>query len=399
MIYILMFWILQILVVGSGIYHLLSIYAAADFFRPPRTNKPPHLVDNPEIGSNSSPSTQFSPPISILKPVRGVDAQAYECWVSFCRQDYPEYELLFGVRDAADPAVALIQQLQRDFPERRIGLTINPTMSGLNAKVSNLCNIYPQAQYDIIIVSDSDILVPPDYLQITVQPFAAASTGVVTSLYRGISQPTVASRLEAIGISGEFMLGVLVARWMEGVRFALGASVAIRRAVLGEIGGFAAIANQVSDDFLLGNLAAQVGYEVVICPVIVDTTLPAYQFKEFLAHQLRWARTTKFSRPSGYVGLLFTFTTIWASLLMAIFPESLLALSVGITALIARFAAAWIIGGQWMQDQTLQRYFYLLPLRDFFGFLVWVASFLGNTVSWRGDRFRLTAGGYLNPLK
>jgi ceramide glucosyltransferase len=383
MIYILIFWILLILVVGSGIYHLLSIYAAADFFRQ----------------SSNSTVVDFTPPVSILKPVRGVDAQAYECWVSFCRQDYPDYELLFGVRDAADPAVALIEQLQREFPQRHISLTINPIMTGYNAKVSNLCNIYPHARHDIVIVSDSDILVPPDYLRATVQPFILPRTGVVTSLYRGIGQYTVASRLEAIGITGEFMLGVLVARWMEGVRFALGASVAIRRSVLAEIGGFAAIANQVSDDFLLGNLAAQVGYEVVICPCIVDTTLPAYRFKEFFAHQLRWARTTKFSRPSGYVGLLFTFTTVWASLLVTIFPESLLALSVGVTALIVRFGAAWIIGGWWMQDQRLRRYFYLLPLRDFFGFIVWIASFLGNTVSWRGDRFRLIAGGYLIPMK
>ncbi len=372
-------WALVLVVFGSAVYHAICIYSAAAFFRP----------------QNKTLNNSFTPPVTILKPVRGVDDRAYECWVSCCKQDYPNYEIVFGLRDEDDPAIPLIKQLQKDYPERQIKLVISSNTIGVSAKVSNLHNTLPSASHEILVISDSDIYVPTNYLRSVVAPFANEKIGVVTCLYRAVGGTNFAALLETIGITGEFMLGVLVARQLEGVKFALGSTVATRKKVLSEIGGFAAIADYLSDDFLIGNLAANIGYEVYISECIVETVVPDYKFSDFIKHQLRWARGTRASRPAGYVGMLFTFTTALALLLIACFPFTLLAWIVALFALAVRFIAGWLIGGIWIGDQRLKRYFYLLPVRDLISFGIWLASFVGNTVYWRGDQFRLEVGGKL----
>lgn len=374
------FWILILLVAASAAYHVVSIYSAARFF-----------LDK----TNFLPNKQFTPPVTILKPVRGIDDRAYECWVSCCKQDYPDYEIIFGVRDADDPAIKLIEELKKEFPQRQIKLITSANTIGVSAKVSNLNNILPYAQHEILVISDSDIYVPQDYLRSVVLPLANEKIGVVTCLYRAIGSTNFAALMETLGISGEFMLGVLVARQLEGVKFALGSTIAIRKKVLNEIGGFFAIADYLSDDFLIGYLSANAGYQVCISNCIVETVLPNYKLSDFLKHQIRWARCTRFSRPSGYTGLLFTFTTVLSLFLIGCFPFSLIAWGVAVPALTIRFLAAWLVGGIWVGDQRLQQYFYLLPIRDIFSFIVWLVSFLGNTVYWRGDRFRLEIGGKL----
>jgi ceramide glucosyltransferase len=375
------YWLLLSGVIASAAYYLFCIYSASRFFNKSETG-----------------SSDFTPPVSILKPVRGVDARAYDCFASFCRQDYPAYEIIFGLRDADDPAISLIERLKVEFPKNKIKLVVNPRMIGASGKVSNLHNMLPEAEHEIIIISDSDILVQPDYLRAVVASLADRETGLVTCPYRATGNRNFSALLEAIGITGEFMPGVLVARQLEGIKFAFGSTIAIRKEIVKGFGGFAAIADYLGDDYLLGNLTAKAGYRVSLSSHIVETVLPDYSFSNFIRHQLRWALNTRFSRPAGYLGLIFTHTTSLALMLLGLFHSSQLACAVSICALLARFAAAWLIGVTGMKDRLLRRYFYLLPVRDLISFIVWLISFSGNTVEWRGDRFRLEAGGKLVPI-
>jgi len=374
-----LFWTLILLVTASAIYHLICIYSAAKFFK----------------SQKKLENATFTPPVTILKPVRGIDERAYDCWVSCCKQDYPSYEIIFGVRDKTDAAISLIKQLQKEFPQLQIKLVISDQAIGINAKVSNLNNMLKSAENEILVLSDSDIFVPSDYLKTVVVPLQNEKIGVVTCLYRAIGSTNFAALMEGLGISGEFILGVLTARQLEGIKFALGSTIAIKKQVLAKFGGFTAIADYLADDFLIGNLAARSGYQVYLSECIVDTVLPDYKLSDFLKHQIRWARGVKFSRPGGYVGLVFTFTTFFSLVLLLGFTSNYLAWTVALTALTIRFLAAWLVGGAWLGDHRIKRYFYLLPIRDLFGFLVWAASFIGRTVYWRGDKFYLTSGGRL----
>lgn len=375
---------LLLLIIGSAVYHLICMVSAGYFSK--------------EVIHSRIKDKDFTPAVTILKPVRGVDDRAYECWISCCQQDYPDYQIIFGVRDQDDPAIPLIKKLQQEYPQRNIKLVINDARIGISAKVCNLHNIYPEVQSEIIVISDSDIFVPPNYLRAVVAPLADKRTGLVTCLYRATGSKNFSALMEAIGITGEFMLGVLVARKLEGVKFALGSTIVTRKEVLEKFGGFKAIADYLGDDFLLGYLAAQAGYNVEISHCIVETVLPKYRFRDFFSHQLRWARSTKYSRPSGYMGLLFTFTTALSLLTVLIFPTKL-AIVIASIAFFIRMLAAWYVGVYIMKDRRLRNYFYLVPIRDLISFIIWLISFVGNTVEWRGDRFRLAAGGKLIPME
>lgn len=377
------FWLMVLLVTASTIYHVLCLYGAAHFFRT----------------SNTPPTAAFTPSVSILKPLRGNEPWMYETLASFCEQDYPDYEIVFGVLDPQDPAIGVVEQLRTAYPQCPIKLVVNSRRIGTSAKVSNLHNICQEARHEILVISDCDARVRRDYLKSVVAPFADERVGVVTCLYRPIGSMKFAALMEGLGLMGEFALGVLVARWMEGVKFAFGATAVTRQSVIARFGGFAAIADRLGDDFLLGNLAARAGYEVILSPYVVETVMPPYRFGEMFFHQLRWARSTKFRRPSGYLGLLFTYTTALALLALLAFPTSTLLWIVGAIALTARFLAAWWIGVVGFEDRRLRRYFYLLPIRDLLSFVVWVVSFFGSTVYWCGDRYRLLQGGKLLPLK
>lgn len=359
---------------GIG-YYLTVLWAAGDFRRKTRREENP-----------------FSPPVSILKPLKGKDPEIYESFRSHCLQNYPKYELIFGVSDPHDPAAHAVEQLRREFPQHSIQLMVCAERLGTNAKVSNLVQMARAASYDHFIVSDSDIRVSPDYLQRVIAPFANSKVGVVTCLYRGVASPTLGSKLESLGISTDFLAGVLVARVLEGVRFALGSTMAFRRDDLQAIGGFESMVDYLADDYELGNRIAALGREVVISEEIVDTFLPAYSFGQFIDHQLRWARGVRAARPGGYLGLLFTFGWQWALLAVlvskgAFWSWGLLAFAASLRALVA-----WGVGWRVLQDRQLLRLFPMLPLRDLIAPLVWMASFVGNTVTWRGDRFTVQGG-------
>ncbi|MBK7994289.1 MAG: bacteriohopanetetrol glucosamine biosynthesis glycosyltransferase HpnI [Blastocatellia bacterium] len=377
-----LFWLLFLLVIASGIYHLLSLYCGWLFFQ--KTTKP---------------TLEFTPPISVLKPLRGGDNQTYQCLASFCQQDYFQYEIIFGVLDEKDPAIELVKKLQIEFPNKDIKLVINSRRIGTSAKVSNLANILLVATYDTLVISDSDVYANPDYLRTIIFPLSDERIGLVTSLYSATHANNFSALMEAIALMGEFALGVLTARQLDGVKFAFGPSIATRKSVLTEFGGFEAIANRLGDDFLLGNLTASLGYQVYLSPYLVKINIPDYKFWDMFLHQLRWARSTKFRRPLGYIGLLFTFSTMLSILLILVAPLSLLTWVAVIFALLARFLAAWYIGIRKYQDDILRKYFYLLPIRDILSFIIWVTSFLSNKVIWCGDTYKLQHGGKLTLVK
>jgi ceramide glucosyltransferase len=333
------------------------------------------------------------PPVSILKPLKGADPEIYECFRSHCLQQYPEYEIIFGVSDANDPAIESVKSLQLEFPDRRIQLVVSPKILGANVKVSNLAQMLPEARYEHLIVNDSDIRVEPDYLRRVMAPLSDSRVGMVTCLYRGVAARTLGSRLEALGISTEFCAGVLAARQLEsGIRFGLGSTLAFRRAELKQIGGFASIVNHLADDYELGKRISELGLAVKLSDVVVETYLPAYGLKDFFAHQLRWARGVRDARAGGYFGLAFTFGILWALLAIAAGGTKLWSWALLVCALSLRFAVAVLVGEEVLRDHQVLKNCWLIPLRDLIGVGVWIVSLGGHTVTWRGDRFSLKNG-------
>jgi ceramide glucosyltransferase len=343
--------------------------------------------------SRAAGHLRATPPVSILKPLKGADREMYESFRSHCLQDYPGYEIIFGVSEEDDSAVECVRRLQREFPNRTIALIVCPKKLGANTKISNLEQMLATAHYEYLLVNDSDIRVPPDYLRGVMAPLADERVGMVTCLYRGAAASTLGSRLESLGISADFIPGVLVARQLEsGLHFALGSTMAFRRTDLARIGGFQSIVDFLADDYELGRRIAGLGLEVKLSDIVVETHLPAYDLRGFLAHQLRWARGVRDARTGGYVGLVTTFGLMWGILVVALAQGAPWSWAIlGVTALL-RLAVAMTVGGFLLRDRAFWRNLWLLPLRDLIAFGVWVASFLGHGVTWRGDRFELKDG-------
>lgn len=340
----------------------------------------------------SAAPNQF-PPVSILKPLKGVDPAMWESFCSHCEQDYHHYQLIFGVSDPADPAIALVHRLKQEYPGRDIQLVVSDQALGTNTKVSTLAQMVPAARHDVLLVNDSDIRVAPGYLRSVISPLADDSVGLVTCLYRGVAAGTLGSRLEALGISTDFVPGVLSAKFLEGgLRFGLGSTLAFRRSDLQAVGGFEALADYLADDYELGRRIAGTGKRVALADIVVDTFLPAYSVRQFIQHQLRWSRTIRDARRWGYVGLLLTFGVPWAlATLLATrgagWAWLLLALTVAVRLAVA-FGSALAV----LRDRQILRDVFLLPLRDLIAPVVWALSFAGNQISWRGDLFYLKDG-------
>jgi len=344
------------------------------------------------------PAAMVMPPISILKPLRGSDPHMYEAFRSHCLQDYPEFELIFGVIDENDPAAAEVRRLQREFPAQPIKLILCPEALGTNRKVSTLAQLLPEARYELILVNDSDILVPPNYLRRVAAGFAdrppgTNSIGLVTALYRALPGSTLASRLEALSIATEFIGNVLGAIVYERkLTFGLGSTLAVPRQALQSIGGWTPILDYLADDYELGTRLARAGFEVMLSTVVVQTALPNARFAEMFQHQLRWARTIRDRRLRGYIGLGVSHAVPWA--LLACLCAGLAPWSLWLLLAVAglRFAVAGALCRSVLDDKESNRNLWLLPLRDVVGWLVWIASFVGDTVQWRGETFRLHAG-------
>ena len=358
-------------------FYIFGAYAAWRFFREPR---------------NISRVSGFAPPASILKPVRGLDRSAYENFASFCQQDYPEYEILFAADDESDPAVAVIRQLIRDFPERSIRLLIGVERAGANNKVAKLCRLADEALHDLLAISDSDVRVAPDYLRGVAAPFADPQVGAVTALYRAIQAPTFGAVMDTVGASASFASSALVARSLEGLKFTMGSTMATTRERLAEIGGFEALLDLHSDDYELGRRIAERGYRVELAQRPVDMEFPSETLGGYLRHELRWLVGIRHIRPGGHFGLLMTQGIAWAALAALFAATPAAAIGWIVAYLVVRLTTGYVVGVWGLGDPVLRRKLWLLPLHDFFMFFIWVASFVVNRIEWRGLVFTLEKG-------
>ena len=334
----------------------------------------------------------YAPPVSLLKPVRGVDFGSYENFASFCKQDYPEYEILFAVNDESDPAVPLIRQFTAEFPQRRIRLFTSAEHLGANRKVNKLAMLVREAQFDVLLLTDGDVRVDPGYLREVVAPLRNKTVGAVTSFYRAIAQDNLGAKLEAVGAASDFFAGVLMARWKEGIRFALGASIATTKDWVQKMGGFEAIADTLADDYELGLRIANADGEVVLSPKPVWTMYPAQTFRGFWNHQLRWTRTVRLCRPLSYLGLLFTQGLPWTVLAVLFAPAAWIAGAYVVAYFALRLAMAWTVGVWGVKDEVLRRNLWLVPVRDAIYFIVWLASFGSNRIRWGSQEYAIRNG-------
>jgi len=365
---------------ASAGYYLLCLWSAARF-----------------LSARSKPSeagqSDFTPPISVLKPLKGTDPEIYASFRSHCVQDYPGYEVIFGVSEPNDPAIELVERLRQEFPQRAIRLVYCRETLGTNTKVSNLAQMVGEARHPYLIVNDSDIRVSPGYLRRVIAELSDPAVGLVTCLYRGIAGNTLGSRLESIGISTDFSAGVLAARAIEGgIRFGLGSTLAFRRSDLEALGGFQSIVDYLADDYELGKRISDHGLKVRLSDVVVETFLPAYSLGAFVRHQLRWARSVRDSRRWGYLGLGLTFGLVWALLTLILWGATPWAWALFGIVLILRFAVALVVGRKVLEDRQVGPSLLLIPLRDVIALALWVLSFAGHTVDWRGSSFTLRNG-------
>jgi ceramide glucosyltransferase len=368
-----------ILLTLSGMaYGLIALWSARDFKR----------------SAAAVVSTAAKPGVSILKPVKGIDPRMYAGFVSHCTQQYAgEFEIVFGVSSGSDPAVAEIERLRAEHPAIAIHLVECPQRQGANGKVSNLAQMLPHARFEHIVVNDSDIRVSSQYLERVMAPFANSHTGLVTVPYVGRAEKTLWSRLEALGISTDFMAGVLTARKLEGgIHFGLGSTLATTKTALASIGGFEALVDQLADDYEMGARLAAAGYLVELVHEVVETTVPAYSLRGFCEHQLRWSRSTRDSRRAGYLGLGVTYMLPWALAVVIASGGTLWSLSLLSVAVLLRVSIALTVGVGILRDGQVLQDILLLALRDCFGLFFWVWSYADDTIVWRGERFRLRSG-------
>jgi len=364
------------LTVAADLFYLLSLFAAYKFFSEKRRN---HRSDQP--------------PVTIMIPLHGADSGAYRSYEQLCQQDYPRYQLIFGVREREDSSIPIVERVIREFPDQDIELVVCAKTIGENLKVSNLHNMLERARYEHLLIVDSDIRAGSDYLRRVIAELSGDRVGLVTCLYRASEAPGLAGKLEAIGMTAEFAPGVLTARLLEGVKFALGSTMATTRARLDAIGGFAALADYLADDFMLGNLIAEDGYEVRVSQYVVETAASHAGFMGMIRHQIRWARSTRISRPMGYLGLILTYGTALALLNAVLAHGSEFSLGLLGATLVIRLTMAWLVGVHWLKDRILRNYFWLVPVRDLLSFAIWCASWVGRKVEWRGRQFEVSHDG------
>ena len=363
------------LALGSFAYFGVALCAAWRFFE-----------RGAPVGAVSDNS---APPLSVLKPIYGLDRDTYENYASFCTQDYSDYEILFCVSDDRDPAIDVIEKLIHDFPARSIKLLIGSEPVGVSDKVNKLNRMAREAKHDLLVVTDSDVRVEPGFLRAVAAPFNNPDIGGVTCLYRGLTDGSLAANLEALGNSTDFAAGVLVAWLFAPVNFMLGAVMATTKEHLAEFGGFAALADYFCDDYELGNRVSAKGHRVELISFPVSIVYPHQTLAEAFRHQLRWNLSIRFSRPAGHLGLLFTQSLPLALLAGLFAPSRGVAAAFLGTYVVLRFAVAWFVGIDGMRDDLVGRNLWMLPLRDAFAFLVWLASFFPQTIVWRGKRFRV----------
>jgi ceramide glucosyltransferase len=374
--------VLSILTLGGIGYYLIAIKAVRTLERNRKAMAAP-LISLPSL--------------SLLKPMCGIEPALEANLRTFFKQDYPRFEILFAFKEATDPALPLVEKLMAEYPHIPCTLVVTGASPYVNAKMYSLEKMADLAKHPFFVITDSDVSVAPDYLKSVTAGLGFNNVGALTHLYRGVGVPDFWSKLEALGMSTEFMAGVAVAERLEGMKFILGPSMAISAECLHHIGGFAAFSDYLADDFMLGNKAHQAGYQVVLSTHVVEHHAYSTGFVNSFLHRLRWNRSSRFSRPAGYFGQGFTYGIVWAFLLCIAAPGPW-SLALLILCLVFRLLLAWNLGARLLQDPAIPRLVGWVPLQDLLSFSTWLGGFLGREIVWRGQRYRLMEGGRFAPL-
>lgn len=367
--------IVALIVVSSILYCFFSLYCTWSFFR-----------------RRGHRNEEYEPPVTILKPLNGVENGLYENLLSHINQDYPRYQIIFGVNNTEDPVIPVVERLKMEFPGKDIQFVVSGKTIGSNLKVSNLNNMYEEARYDIILINDSDTWVEPDYLRRVVSPMKAPEVGGSTCLYRVKSTTSFGSAVEAFFINADFFPSALVAHRL-GMNFGFGATIVIKRKVLEQIGGFSSLADYLADDYEIGNRVINAGYKLHLSDYIVDVTLQETSFLEYMRHNLRWAKTIKSCRPRGYFLRLFTRGTPFSIAFLVMTGFSTLGWGLFLCHLFARYTTSLIIESVYLRVRSSLVHFSLLPVKDLITFGIWCCGFTGNKITWGRNTFYLLEGG------
>jgi ceramide glucosyltransferase len=381
-------WLVRYVLLGIAaipfIYYLIALFSSWRFFR--------------QGAKQSRSDSSFTPPLSILKPVRGLDPDAYQNFASFCRQDYPEYEIVFCVGDESDPVMDVIDQIIHDFPHCKIRVLLGSGRVATNDKVAKLARLTEDAQYEVLVINDSDVRAEPNYLRTIVAPLEDPKVGAVTCMYVPTDETTLVQHLQSVGMMSDFYAGILVAWKLEGIKFALGPTIATTRARLLGFGGYQAIENRPADDLLVGRLIADQGFEVKLLPYAILTVADFQSLRDLVLKRLRWIVVMRHMRPWGHLGLIFTFGLPWSIAAIAIKPTAALAASFLGVYFSLRAATTWLIGGWGLKQAIPLKKYLLIPLWDALAFGIWLTSFTRSTIMWRNREYRIK-NGELSPVE
>jgi ceramide glucosyltransferase len=364
------------------IYYFLSLYSTIRYFR--------------VAAQERAPNNDFFPPISCLKPIKGLDQDDYENFASFCRQDYPEYEIIFCV-DENDPAVPVIQQLVRDFPATKIRIVFGSGRQAINDKVGRLVRLVDEAEYNLLVITDGDVRVRPDYLRAIASPFRDSQVGGATCLYASTAECNFIQKLQTVGMLSDFFAGILVAWQLDGVKFMFGQTVAMTRQANTAFGTYRMNESRPADDLLSGRMVAEQGFQVKLLPYVVETVPDYNSLQDLLVKRVRWMTVMRKMRPWGHLGLIFTWGLPWALIAVAVHPTLPVAAAYLGGYAVMRIIMAWLIGIRGMQQKSLWPKFPLIPLWDALAFCIWLVSFARTTIRWRGIDYILRDGMLVPP--
>jgi len=361
------------------VYYCIALYSTWRFFR--------------RSGETLSSTARFTPPVSILKPVRGLDHEAYENFASFCQQDYPEYEIVFCLGDHSDPVVDVIEKVRRDFPDCPIRVLVGVEREATNDKVAKLARLANEAKYETLVINDSDVRAEKTYLRTIIAPLADPEVGAVTCFYVPTDESTLVKHLQSVGMLSDFYAGILVAWQLDGVKFALGPTIATTRTRLAGFGGYRAIENRPADDLLVGRLIADQGYEVRLLPYPILTVADYQSMRDLVLKRLRWIVVMRHMRPWGHIGLIFTLGLPWSVAAVAIWPTTAVAIACLGGYFGLRCAMTWLVGAWGLKQPVSWKKYLLIPVWDAMAFLIWLTSFTRSTIMWRNREYRIQDGG------
>jgi ceramide glucosyltransferase len=370
-------YLFLVLAAAPFVYYLLVLYSSRKFFLRSKDGLPKNV--------------DFTPPVSNLKPVRGLDPEAYENFASYCRQDYPDYELIFCVGDENDASVPVLQKLMRDFPERQIRILYGSGRNAINDKVAKLVRMVKEARNEVLVINDSDVRVEPNYLRTVVAPLRDPKVGGVTCLYVSTQDKTFTQHLQSIGMICDFYPGILVARQLDGIKFALGQTIVTTRAHLAGFGGYEAIENRPADDLLVGRLIAEQGFEVELLPYAVKTVPDYDSMKALFIKRLRWMTVMRHMRPWGHLGLAFTQGLPWC-LAVALTHSAAIGLAYVGAYLGFRLVITWLIGIWGLRQKGLWKMMPLIVVWDATAFVIWLLTFGRKSIRWRNVDYRIREG-------